>query len=67
MPITSSWIEYEENKPKTKYDEDSENHDKFRSEHDLDCVLRNGNLHADTIFSLWLPLRFALVRLHYCF
>ena len=59
----SSWIEYEENKPKTKYDEDAENHDKFRSEHDLDCVLRNGNLHADTIFSLWLPLRFALVRL----
>lgn len=59
----SSWIEYEENKPKTKYDEDAENHDKFRSELDLDCVLRNGNLHADTIFSLWLPLRFALVRL----
>lgn len=59
----SSWIEYEENKPKTKYDEDAGNHDKFRSEHDLDCVLRNGNLHADTIFSLWLPLRFALVRL----
>ena len=59
----SSWIEYEENKPKTEYDEDADNHDKFRSEHDLDCVLRDGNLHADTIFSLWLPLRFALVRL----
>lgn len=58
----SSWIEYEENKPKTKYDEDAEKHDKFRSAHDLDCVLRNGNLHADTIFSLWIPLRFALVK-----
>lgn len=58
----SSWIEYEENKPKTKYNEDAEKHDKFRSEHDLDCVLRNGNLHADTMFSLWIPLRFALVK-----
>lgn len=58
----ASWIEYEENKPKTKYDEDAENHDNFRSTHDLDCILRDGNLYADTIFSLWLPLRYALVR-----
>lgn len=58
----ASWIEYEENKPKTEYNEDAENHDKFRSSHDLDCIIRDGNLYADTIFSLWRPLRFALVR-----
>lgn len=32
----------------------------FRRTHDLDCVLTGGNLFADTIFSLWLPLRFTL-------
>lgn len=34
--------------------------DLYRKEHDLDCVLTGGNLLADTIFSLWLPLRYAL-------
>lgn len=56
------WIKYEENKPKTDYETDAENHDKYRAAHDLDCVLRDGDLRADTIFSLWLPLRLALVR-----
>ena len=57
-----SWIQYEENKPKTEYRFELEKHDKFRAENDLDCVLNEGNLSADTIFSLWLPLRFALVK-----
>ena len=34
--------------------------DKYRQEHDLDCILTNGNLFADTLFSLWLPLRYSL-------
>lgn len=34
--------------------------DKYRQTHDLDCVLTDGNLLADTIFSLWLPLRYTL-------
>lgn len=37
-----SWIRYEENKPKTKYDEDKDAHDKYRKCNDLDCVLRGG-------------------------
>lgn len=58
------WIWYEEHKPQTKYEEDKISHDIFRQEHDLDCVLSNGNLSADTIFSLWLPLRFTLVSIN---
>ncbi|MCM1091822.1 MAG: hypothetical protein NC413_13340 [Muribaculum sp.] len=34
--------------------------DIYRMEHDLDCILTDGNLFADTIFSLWLPLRYTL-------
>lgn len=34
--------------------------DEYRKEHDLDCILTGGNLYADTIFSLWLPLRYVL-------
>lgn len=34
--------------------------DEYREKHDLDCILTNGNLLADTIFSLWLPLRYTL-------
>lgn len=34
--------------------------DDYRATHDLDCVLTGGNLNADTIFSLWLPLRYTL-------
>ena len=59
-----SWIAYDDNKPKTDYLFEPDIHDRFRAANDLDCVLRNGNLHADTIFSLWLPLRFALVKMN---
>lgn len=34
--------------------------DEYRKTHDMDCALTGGNLYADTIFSLWLPLRYAL-------
>lgn len=34
--------------------------DLYRQKHDLDCILTGGNLYADTIFSLWLPLRYSL-------
>ena len=34
--------------------------DEYRKENDLDCILTNGNLFADTLFSLWLPLRYTL-------
>lgn len=66
-PIKSkieAWIWYEENKPKSEYECNPNEHDEFRKKHDLDCILTNGNLRADTIFSLWLPLRFVLVRIN---
>lgn len=31
---------------------------------DRDCILTNGNLYADTIVSLWLPFRFAFIKLN---
>lgn len=34
--------------------------DIYRKTHDFDCILTGGNLFADTIFSLWLPLRYTL-------
>ena len=32
----------------------------YRKAHDLDCLLTHGNLSADTLCSLWLPLRYSL-------
>lgn len=34
--------------------------DEYRKSHDLDCMLTEGNLYADTLISLWLPLRYVL-------
>lgn len=34
--------------------------DEYRKTHDLDCILSGGNLYADNIISLWLPLRYSL-------
>ena len=39
------------------YDGSSEG---YRKKHDLDCILTDGNLCADTLISLWLPLRYVL-------
>lgn len=36
------------------------NGDEYRKKNDRDCQLTNGNLFADTLFSLWLPLRYTL-------
>lgn len=47
------WINYDYNK----------SGDEYRKTHDLDCILTDGNLYADTLFSLWLPLRYVL---NYC-
>ena len=37
-----------------------ESDDNYRKENDWDCILTGGNLNADTIISLWLPLRYTL-------
>lgn len=39
--------------------------DLYRQQNDLDCILTNGNLNADAIFSLWLPLRYVLNHFGY--
>jgi hypothetical protein len=38
--------------------------DEFRAANDRDCILTGGNLSADTIFSLWLPLRHTIKRIN---
>ena len=59
-----SWISYEEKSPKSDYFKNKNEHDQFRKNNDLDCKLTNGNLYADTIFSLWIPLRLVLVSIN---
>lgn len=56
------WIKYEDNMSKDVL-KNKEIYDKYRMENDLDCTL-TGNLNADTIFSLWLPLRLVLRRIN---
>lgn len=34
--------------------------DTYRKKNDLDCILTGGNLNADSLISLWLPLRYVL-------
>ena len=58
------WINYEKNKPKTAYKEDKKRHDEYRAKNDLDCKLCGGELRADTIFSLWTPLRFSIFQIN---
>lgn len=60
----NQWVAYKEGEPKSNYWENKEEHDKYRSENDSDCILTGGNLKADTVISLWLPLRFTLVNLN---
>ena len=59
-----AWVSYDKKKPKNDYATNRNEHDEFRKNNDLDCVLANGDLNADTIFSLWQPLRLSLVRLN---
>ncbi len=45
------------------YHYDYENHSKtYRKTHDRDCLLTGGNLCADTVISLWLPLRYVIMN-----
>lgn len=60
----TEWLWYDEHAPKSNYKEHSEEHDEYRRQHDRDCVLTGGNLYADTIFSLWLPLRHTIIRIN---
>ena len=34
--------------------------DNYRKKNDRDCILTQGNLYADTLISLWLPLRYVI-------
>ena len=58
------WMWYDENQPKCSYAANAEEHDRFRSLYDRDCMLTGGDLKADTLFSLWTPLRHTIVRLN---
>ncbi|WP_280771844.1 hypothetical protein [Salipaludibacillus daqingensis] len=59
------WIYYDKNEPKVvPYRGNEKLHDSYRRENDLDCQLTDGKLEADTIISLWLPLRLSLVRIN---
>jgi hypothetical protein len=46
------------------YNERDEESDEFRAANDRDCILTGGNLNADTIFSLWLPLRHTIAKIN---
>lgn len=54
------WKDYKKNSPKCPYFGNEIVHDIYRALNDSDCQLTNGNLMADTIFSLWLPLKMSL-------
>jgi len=56
------WINYREHEPPESAAREYK--EKYRKNNDLDCKLTGGNLKADTIFSLWIPLRFTLVRIN---
>lgn len=58
------WLEYEKNAPIITYWQDKKGHDKYRANNDLDCKLNDNKLSADTIFSLWIPLRLTILRLN---
>ena len=54
------WKEYNKNSPKCPYSGNEIIHDIYRALNDSDCQLTKGNLMADTIFSLWIPLKMSL-------
>lgn len=55
------WITYEKNLPWLPLRGNEIYFDEYRRDNDLDCRLAGGDLRADTIFSLWIPLRYTLV------
>jgi hypothetical protein len=63
------WKDYhkrdlERREKRRKGDEAVCSDDEFRAANDRDCMLTGGNLNADTIFSLWLPLRHTIKRIN---
>lgn len=58
------WIRYDDHKPAGSYYDNMEVHDEYRRWHDRDCVLAGGDLRADTMFSLWLPLRHTIAGIN---
>lgn len=58
------WIDYYAHEPAVPYHGNEAEHDEYRRWHDRDCVLTGGNLKADTMFSLWRPLKYTISRLH---
>ena len=58
------WIDYDVHSPRVPYQGNEEVHDEYRRWHDRDCILVGGDLNADTMFSLWLPLRHTIVRIN---
>lgn len=58
------WIDFVNNFPNIPRRGNELIFDEYRRDHDLDCRLAGGDLKADTIFSLWLPLRYTLISLH---
>ena len=51
------WIDYDKNLPPVNQHQARR---QYRAAHDRDCVLTGGNLLADTIFSVWCPLKMVL-------
>ncbi len=64
MEKVREWIWYDDHQPKSNYFANREEHDAFRGQYDRDCALTGGELKADTLFSLWLPLRHTITRLN---
>ncbi|MBD5452325.1 MAG: hypothetical protein HDR25_06755 [Lachnospiraceae bacterium] len=58
------WVDYKTHNPNIPYQGNEEVHDEYRRWHDRDCVLTGGNLCADTMFSLWRPLKNTIIRLN---
>jgi hypothetical protein len=53
-------VDYAVSFPKCPYQGNEIVHDIYRALNDSDCQLTNGNIMADTIFSLWTPLKMSL-------
>jgi len=52
-----SWLKYYATLPEGKYQDKPQEFDNHRKKYDLDCILTEGDLRADTIFSLWTPFK----------
>ncbi|MGN0505503.1 MAG: hypothetical protein ACI4FZ_03025 [Lachnospiraceae bacterium] len=60
----NSWICYNNNKPTMRFKKDPIAWENFKREYTFEYTLTGGNINADTIFPLWMPLRFTLVAIN---